>query len=53
MLDEDVYRVGIGGAFFNSSRRQPRNVMFRLDFDEYFGDGFNSHNFSAKVIYVF
>jgi outer membrane autotransporter protein len=53
MLDEDVYRVGIGGAFFNTLRSQPRNVLFRIDFDELFGDGFNSHTFSAKVIYVF
>ena len=53
MLDEDVYRAGIGVAFFNTKRNQPKNVMFRLDFDELFGDGFNSHNLSAKVIYAF
>ena len=53
MLDEDVYRAGIGVAFFNTLRNQPKNVLFRLDFDELFGDGFNSHNLSAKVIYAF
>ena len=53
MLDEDLYRVGIGCSFFNTKRNQPKNVMFRIDFDELFGDGFNSHNFSAKVLYAF
>jgi hypothetical protein len=53
LLDENVYRAGVGAVFFNSMRGQPRNVMFRIDFDELFGDGFNSHNFSAKVIYAF
>jgi len=53
MLDEDLYRIGIGCSFFNTKRNQPKNVLFRIDFDELFGDGFNSHNFSAKVIYAF
>ncbi|RKX46952.1 MAG: hypothetical protein DRP64_02400, partial [Verrucomicrobia bacterium] len=53
MLDEDLYRAGIGVSFFNTKRNQPKNVMFRIDFDELFGDGFNSHNLSAKVIYAF
>lgn len=53
MLDEDLYRVGIGCSFFNTKRNQPKNVLFRIDFDELFGDGFNSHNFSAKVVYAF
>jgi hypothetical protein len=53
MLDEDLYRAGIGVAFFNTLRNQPKNVLFRIDFDELFGDGFNSHNLSAKVIYAF
>ncbi|MEN7973054.1 MAG: autotransporter outer membrane beta-barrel domain-containing protein [Verrucomicrobiota bacterium] len=53
MLDEDLYRVGIGCSFFNTKRNQPKNVLFRIDFDELFGDGFNSHNFSGKVIYAF
>lgn len=53
MLDEDLYRVGVGCSFFNTKRNQPKNVMFRIDFDELFGDGFNSHNLSAKVIYAF
>lgn len=53
MLDEDFYRAGIGVAFFNTLRNQPKNVLFRIDFDEIFGDGFNSHNLSVKVIYAF
>ncbi len=53
MLDEDLYRAGIGVAFFNTLRNQPKNVLFRIDFDELFGDGFNSHNLSVKVIYAF
>jgi len=52
-LDEDIYRIGIGATFFNSKRYQPKNVMLRLDFDELFGDGFNSHNLSAKLVYAF
>ena len=52
-LDEDLYRVGIGCSFFNSLRSSPKNVMLRIDFDELFGDGFNSHNLSAKLIYAF
>jgi len=53
MLNEDLYRVGIGCSFFNTKRSQPKNVLFRIDFDELFGDGFNSHNLSAKVICAF
>ena len=52
-LDEEIYRIGIGCSFFNTGRRKPKNVVFRIDFDELFGDGFNSHNLSAKVIYAF
>ncbi len=52
-LDEDIYRIGIGGSFFNTIRYQPKNVMLRIDFDELFGDGFNSHNISAKLVYAF
>lgn len=52
-LDEDLFRIGFGCAFFNKLRYQPRNVMLRIDFDELFGDGFNSHNLSAKVVYAF
>lgn len=52
-LDEEIYRIGFGCSFFNTGRRKPKNVVFRIDFDELFGDGFNSHNLSAKVIYAF
>lgn len=52
-LDEDLFRIGIGAAFFNTLPHQPKNVMLRIDFDELFGDGFNSHNLSAKVVYAF
>ncbi len=52
-LDEDIYRVGIGATFFNTLKHQPQNVLLRIDFDELFGEGFNSHNLSAKVIYAF
>lgn len=52
-LDEEIYRIGVGCSFFNTGRRNPRNVVFRIDFDELFGDGFNSHNLSAKVTYAF
>jgi outer membrane autotransporter protein len=52
-LDEEIYRIGVGCSFFNTSRRKPKNVVFRVDFDELFGDGFNSHNLSAKLIYAF
>jgi hypothetical protein len=52
-LDEDLFRVGIGCSFFNTLPNQPQNVIFRIDFDELFGDGFNSHNLTAKVIYAF
>jgi outer membrane autotransporter protein len=52
-LDEDLFRVGIGCSFFNTLPNQPKNVILRIDFDELFGDGFNSHNLSAKVIYAF
>jgi len=52
-LDEEIYRIGVGCSFFNTGRRKPKNVVFRVDFDELFGDGFNSHNISAKVTYAF
>ncbi len=52
-LDEDLFRVGVGCSFFNSMRNKPKNVLFRADFDELFGDGLNSHNVSAKVVYAF
>jgi hypothetical protein len=52
-LDEDLFRVGIGCTFFNTMRNKPKNVLFRADFDELFGDGFNSHNVSAKIVYAF
>jgi outer membrane autotransporter protein len=52
-LDEEIFRLGVGCSFFNTGRRKPKNVVFRIDFDELFGDGFNSHNISAKVIYAF
>jgi hypothetical protein len=52
-LDEDIYRIGVGCSFFNVGRRNPRNVVFRIDFDELFGEDFNSHNLSARVIYAF
>lgn len=53
LLDEEIFRVGFGFSFFNTKRTQPKNVLLRFDFDELFGDGFNSHNLSAKVIYAF
>jgi len=53
LLDEEIFRVGFGFSFFNTLRQKPKNVLLRLDFDELFGDGFNSHNLSAKVIYAF
>ncbi len=52
-LDEDLFRIGIGATFFNTLQNQPKNVLLRIDFDELFGDGFNSHNLSAKVVYAF
>ena len=52
-FDEDVYRAGVGAVFSNTKRTQPKNVLFRIDFDEIFGESFSSHNFSAKVIYAF
>ncbi len=52
-MDEEVFRAGFGASFFNVMRQQPKNVMFRIDFDELFGDGFNAHNLSAKVVYAF
>ncbi len=52
-LDEEIYRLGIGCSFFNTLRQKPKNVILRLDFDELFGDGFNSHNVSAKLVYAF
>jgi|GEM_PF-6418253 len=53
MLDEDAVKIGFGFSFFNTTRYAEKNVLLRLDFDELFGDGFNSHNISAKVIYAF
>ncbi len=53
MLDEDLFRAGFGFTFFNTTRHGPKNVLLRLDFDELFGDGFNSHNLSAKLVYAF
>jgi len=53
LLDEEIFRIGFGFSFFNTLRQKPKNVLLRLDFDELFGDGFNSHNLSAKVIYAF
>jgi len=53
MLDEDIYRVGAGIAFFNTLSSQPDNVLLRIDYDKLFGDGFDSHRFSAKFIYAF
>jgi outer membrane autotransporter protein len=53
MLDEDLFRAGVGVSFFNTLRTMPKNLLFRIDFDELFGDGFNSHQLSAKVIYAF
>jgi len=53
LLDEETFRAGFGFSFFNTLRTQPKNVLLRLDFDELFGSGFNSHNLSAKVVYAF
>lgn len=52
-LDEDTYRAGIGLTCFNTMRHKPKNVLLRLDFDEFFGQGFNAHSLSAKVVYAF
>ena len=52
-LDEEVYRAGFGLSCFNTMRHKPKNILLRLDFDELFGQDFNSHNLSAKVIYAF
>ena len=52
-LDEDTIRLGVGFTFFNTKRNAQENVLLRLDFDELFGEDFNSHNLSAKVIYAF
>lgn len=52
-LDEDIYRVGIGCAFFNPQRHRVKNVMLRIDFDELFNKEFNSHNLMAKLVYAF
>jgi hypothetical protein len=52
-LDEDIFRIGIGCSFLNKAQDKTQNVLFRIDFDELFGDGFNSHNLSAKVVYAF
>jgi len=53
LLDEETFRAGFGLTFFNTLRQKPQNVLLRFEFDELFGDGFNSHNLSAKVIYAF
>ncbi len=53
LLDQETFRVGFGFSFFNTLRQKPKNVLFRFDFDEFFGNGFNAHNLSAKVIYAF
>ncbi len=53
LLDEEIFRAGFGFTFFNILRNKPKNVLFRFDFDELFGNGFYSHNLSAKVIYAF
>jgi len=53
MLDEDLFRAGFGFSFFNTLRTMPKNLLFRIDFDELFGDGFHSEQLSAKVIYAF
>ena len=52
-LDEDTIRLGVGFTFFNTKRNSQENVLLRIDFDELFGENFNSHNLSAKVIYAF
>ena len=52
-LDEDIYRIGIGISCFNTIKNKPKNVMLRLDFDELFGEDFNSHNLAAKAIFAF
>jgi hypothetical protein len=52
-LDEDLFRIGVGCSFFNSMKDKPQNVLLRLDFDELFGDGFNAHYVSAKLVYAF
>ena len=53
LLDEDIFRVGVGFSFFNTARGTPHNIMLRLDFDELFGQDFNSHNLAAKAIFAF
>jgi hypothetical protein len=52
-LDEDTIQLGFGFIFFNNTSRSKKNVLLRLDFDELFGNDFNSHNLSAKVVYAF
>jgi len=52
-LDEDLFRIGVGCSFFNTMKDKPQNVLLRLDFDELFGDGFNAHYVSAKLVYAF
>ncbi|VGO21345.1 autotransporter family protein [Pontiella sulfatireligans] len=52
-LDEDLFRAGIGFSFFNTEKQKPKNVLFRVDFDELFGENFNSHNLTLKVVYAF
>lgn len=51
-LQEDLYKGGFGLIFRNPIKEE-QNVVLRIDFDELFGDGFNSHNLSAKVTYAF
>ncbi len=52
-LDEDTFRAGIGFSFFNTAKNSSKNIMLRLDFDELFGEDFNSHNLAAKAIFAF
>ncbi|MEE9367533.1 MAG: autotransporter domain-containing protein [Pontiella sp.] len=53
LLEEDMFRVGFSVSCFNTMRNKPKNVMLRLDLDEFFGENFISHNFAAKVVYAF
>lgn len=52
-LDENTIRLGFGFTFFNTAKRSKKNILLRLDFDELFGEDFNSHNLSAKAIFAF
>lgn len=53
LLDEEIFQVGFGFSFFNTMKNRPKNILLRFDFDELFGDGFNSHNVALKLIYAF